>query len=289
MKPFYIVAAVLAAMFWASCNIINPPEKTPTYVHIDSFAFNQPSAGLGSASHDITSVFVYYNHNPIGFFDLPVTFPVITSGDSGVITVSPAVTINGLYSFQSPYVYYSADTVILKTNPGKVFNYLPTTGYLIPFTHVPWSDNFDNGNDFTNVDSSDKRSLITDHAPADAFEGAVGRVDLSGPDTAAFIVAAGHPFKMDVNGQTYLELNYKCSATFQIGVSSISPVLGDGSQFLVGANPSPNVWKKLYVSLQTVAQQYPNSQYYILIKFMVPPGQSGGFVLLDNLKVVGDE
>jgi len=273
-----------------SCNVINPPEKVPTYVHIDSFAFRTPPASLGTASHAISSVYVFYNNNPVGFFDLPATFPVITTGDSGVITVSPAVSVNGLYNFQSPYKYYSDDTMVLKTNPGKITNYLPTTGYLIPYTHVPWLNNFDNGVDFLNSDTGvDKRTIKQDNAPADLFEGAVGRVDLNLPDTSSFIVSSQHPFTMDVNGETYLELNYRCSATFQIGVQAFGSNNGDGMQLLAGGNPSPNQWKKLYISLQTVAQQYPNGQYRILIKFLVPDGQSGGYVLLDNLKIVGDQ
>jgi len=289
MKPFHIIVALLLGSCWMSCNVINPPEKVPTYVHIDSFAFRTPPASLGTASHAISSVYVFYNNNPIGFFDLPATFPVITTSDSGVITVSPAVAVNGLYNFQSPYKYYSDDTMVLKTNPGKITNYLPTTGYLIPYTHVPWQNNFDNGIDLKNVDSGDKRQIVLDNNKADIFEGSAGRVDLNLPDTNQFIVSASHPFTIDVNGQTYLELNYKGTATFQIGLYAINSTNGDGEQFLAGGNPSPNQWKKLYVSLQTVAQQYPNGQYYILIKFLVADGQSTGYVLLDNLKVVGDQ
>jgi len=282
MKSFYIVTAFLLGMFWMSCKIINPSEKIPTYVHIDSFAFRQPSAGQGTASHDITSVSVYYNNNPVGFFDLPATFPVITTGDSGVLTLSPAVTVNGLHDFQSTYQYYTFDNKILKTNPGKVATMLDTTGYNT-LAHFPWSDDFESGNGFTDFVGG---TLVVDTNAADVFEGhRCARIDMK-PDSTFYAVAAGTRFSMDPAGQTYLELNYRCSTPFEIGVRAFDATsTGDVNVFLVGGNPNPNGWKKMYISIQAVAQQYPNSQYSILIKGLQG---TGGYILLDNLKVVGD-
>jgi hypothetical protein len=281
MKSFYIVTAFLLGMFWMGCKMINPSEKIPTYVHIDSFAFRQPSAGQGTASHDITSVSVYYNNNPVGFFDLPATFPVITTGDSGVLTLSPAVTVNGLHDFQSTYQYYTFDNKILKTNPGKVATMLDTTGYNT-LAHFPWSDDFESGNGFTNIGGG---NLVVDTNAADVFEGhRCGRIDMQ-PDST-FLAVAGKSFSMDPGGQTYLELNYRCSTAFEIGVQALNSTGGDATVFLVGGYPNPNGWKKMYISIQAVAQQYPNGQYYILIKGLQG---TGGYILLDNLKVVGDQ
>jgi len=284
MKSFYIVTAFLIGMFWMSCKIINPSEKIPTYVHIDSFAFRQPTAGQGTASHDVTSVSVYYNNNPVGFFDLPVTFPVITTGDSGLLTVSPAVTVNGLHDFQSTYEYYTFDNKILKTNPGKVVMMLDTTGYNAK-AHFPWSDDFESGNGFTSLSGG---NLVPDTNAADVFEGhRCGRIDMK-PDSTFYAVAGAY-FSMDPAGLTYLELNYKCSTPFEIGVqvlSSPTSVAADATVLLVGGNPNPNGWKKMYISIQAVAQQFPNETYRILVKGLQG---TGGYILLDNLKVVGDQ
>lgn len=286
MKSFYIVTAFLIGMFWMSCKIINPSEKIPTYVHIDSFAFRQPTAGQGTASHDVTSVLVYYNNNPVGFFDLPVTFPVITTGDSGTLTVSPAVTVNGLHDFQSTYEYYTFDNKILKTNPGKVVMMLDTTGYNAQ-AHFPWSDDFEAGNGFSALSFD---SLKADTSAADVFEGhRCGRIDMQ-PDSLC-VILADKSFSMNPAGLTYLELNYKCSTPFEVGVQVINTsVVGhnviDANIFIVGGNPNPNGWKKMYISIQSVAQQFPNEQYKILIKGLQG---TGGYILLDNLKVVGDQ
>ena len=81
IKHFYyrlIYIAFLLVLVWLGpgCNIINPHEQTPTYIHVDSFVFQYNSAVPFTTSHDIRTVWAYYNNNPVGTFDLPATFPV---------------------------------------------------------------------------------------------------------------------------------------------------------------------------------------------------------------------
>src|ERR1700761_424190 len=86
-KPFFIVRIVqlfilIVSVFSISgCNVINPKEAVPTYIHVDSFRFTPANYELqGASTHDIRTVFAFYNNNPIGVFDLPATFPVIATG-----------------------------------------------------------------------------------------------------------------------------------------------------------------------------------------------------------------
>ena len=62
-------------IIFPACNLINPKEQVPTYLHLDRFTFSNPdSSYTGSSSHDIPSAWVYVNDQPVGTFDLPAPF-----------------------------------------------------------------------------------------------------------------------------------------------------------------------------------------------------------------------
>src|SRR5947208_2212519 len=119
-----------AMLPWWGCNVINPHEPTPTYVHIDSFHFVANPTYVGTTiSHKITTVWAYYNNNPIGEFDLPCTIPVVTNGETGTLELAPGILINGLNSSLTAYPFYTLDTFRLPTMPGKIVNHTPVTEF----------------------------------------------------------------------------------------------------------------------------------------------------------------
>ena len=54
---------------------------------------------------------------------------------------------------------------------------------------------------------------------------------------------------------------------------------------IAGFNPT-NTWQKIYVSLGDLVQTYYGGKYTLCFTAGVPPGQTSGYVLLDNIKIV---
>ncbi len=106
-----LIFTAICVLFFQDCNVINPPEKTPTYIHIDSVHVNiNPYLTNVSASSNITCIWVYYNENPIGTFDLPATIPVMTTSDTGVgqLQIAPGIAVDGLNNLLGVYPFYRA-------------------------------------------------------------------------------------------------------------------------------------------------------------------------------------
>jgi len=290
MKLKYLVIFLLGGIYLSGCKTTYSSAPVPTYVHIDSFSFSSNPgdyAKYGSISHSINYVWAFYNNNPVGVFQLPVTFPIITSGSQGSLLLEPGITINGLTSFETPYPFYTADTSTLITNPGKIKNTQPITGYNQAAT-MRFIDDFEFGTQFTRYSSGSPDSIVKVTDPSMVYEGkGAGYIDLkSTADSSEIISQKGFPMPA---GDAYLEINYKCSVPFYIGGAG-TDANGDifPAYYLIGIRPS-DTWKKLYVSLQTLEATYTQATtFYITIKTSVPSGQTSGYVLLDNIKVFTD-
>ncbi len=290
MKLKYLVILLLGGLYLSGCKNLYTPASVPTYVHIDSFSFrSKPDdyAKYGSASHDINYVWAYYNNNPVGVFQLPVTFPIITNGSQGSLLLEPGITINGLTSFETPYPFYTADTSTLITNAGKVNYVQPATGYNQAAT-MRFIDDFEFGTQFTRYSSNSTDSIVKVTDPSMVYEGkGAGYINLkTTSDSSEIISQKGFPLPA---GDAYLEINYKGTLPFYIGGAGTD---ANGNiypaYYLIGVKPS-DTWKKLYVSLGTLESTYTQATtFYITIKTYVPSGQTSGYVLLDNIKVFTD-
>ena len=87
-------------------------------------------------------------------------------------------------------------------------------------------------------------------------------------------------------GESFLELNYKCSVPFVVGLYNTLNNNVDVFEYLqTGVKPS-DTWKKIYLELGSYTSKYPGKNYKLLIQAVLPEGQANGYVLLDNVKVV---
>jgi len=281
LKYFSVVAAVLYVM--AGCNIINPSEPTPTYVHIDSFAWNTAAERHGlSISHNITNVFVYYNDNPIGNFDLPCTFPVITQGDSGTLTVFPGVVLNGQNNFLAKYPFYQSYDLGLKTQPGKVVNVHPITAF-----NVYMSDTIiSNFNTIVGFGLASGTTPIAQHVDvANSSDGTpFGQISLrTATNDTASEDSSRIQFPIPITSQSIIEFEYKNTKPFYMGLQS--NVLGVISykSYLVGLQPSDH-WQKFYMTAGDFASQFTGSTYTLFIKTSLDPGDTAGQVQIDNIQ-----
>ncbi len=269
----FFVIALLSS--W-NCNIINPPEKTPTYITIDSFSFDTlPNTGTGSQK--ITSAFVFYNNNSVGTFELPATIPILADAP-GKLFIAPGVTYSGLNNYQFQYPYFRFDTTSIEPGINKTFN--PTTSYYSTALPNFLMEDFELGNTFIQKSGDTTLSRVND--PNLVFEGSgAGYLYLKAPQHFAESIMS-QTFRAQADA--YIELNYKCSIPFDVGLFAISQNGQDGGFYFSGFKPR-DTWNKVYIGTQDFINTYPNREYRIMISAALG-GEASGYVSIDNIKVV---
>lgn len=274
-------------LFFQGCNIINPPEKVPTYIHVDSFIMD-PNPYLSTSnvttSHQITSVWAFYNGTAIGAFDLPATFPVMTNADTGTgqLTLEPGIDVNGQNNTVGPYPFYQNDISTFTIQPGKIINYIPHTSFFNN-TKVTKLSYFDGPVGFSLWAGNIPMVKVND--PSLVFPGCIGAGSITLVNVGdSSIDSSVTPFVIPP-GAAYIEFNYKNDIPFYIGLqANLSSFISAQPFYLEGIKRS-NTWQKFYFYLTDFANEYKGTSYNLYIK-AVYPGQTGGRILLDNIQLV---
>src|SRR5688572_13194974 len=107
MRVKALIAAILLAFAMQSCNIINPAEKVPTFVRLDSIRVTTDSlVKTGTPSSKISSAWVYVNNDIVGVYDLPASIPLLIDANASV-AIAPGINYTGLKDYQSIYPFYT--------------------------------------------------------------------------------------------------------------------------------------------------------------------------------------
>ena len=275
-----LIFLFFCCLIWQSCKVINPEEQVPTYIHVDSFMFKDCLTGV-TTSHQITSVAVYYNNAPIGFFDLPATIPILATG-RGELGLAPGVAVNGFNSLAIAYPFYRTDTASFTAQPGKVINYTPTTCFYSD-TKVQARWNFEGNTGFARW--SGNRDIQTVQDPALVFEGhGTGSIVLTAVgDSSVDSTTKTFPIP---KGSAFIEFDYKSTVPFYVGLqANLSTYASSQPYFLAGIYPSDH-WQKFYLNVADFNGQYQGTSYNFYVKAVLDGGQKTGQLLIDNIQLV---
>lgn len=270
----------LSAFMWQGCNIINPVEKVPTYIHIDSFTFNNYFPGV-TTSHNIIGVSVYYNNSAVGFFDLPATIPIVADGH-GELELSAVVPVNGLNSINVAYPFYRIDTFSFDAQPGKILYCHPHTGFTAPSKINKYSD-FSGNTFFARWGGNKDLTLASDDS-----------LKFEGTPTGTVLLSAAGDSSVDSStivfpipaGQAFLEFDYKSEVPFYVGMQGLlAGVVSTTPYYLMGIKPSAT-WKKFYLNAADFNGQLKADEYRLYLKINLGEGQTRGRFLIDNIQLV---
>jgi hypothetical protein len=284
MKLQFLAAAVLLCCVWQSCNIINPKEKVPTYIRLDSFSVKTNDySRTGSVSSKITGAWVYVNNSLIGAFEIPSTVPIIIDNKS-TVSIAPGIDFGGLKNYMATYPFYTFDTFQVSPSNGSIITHSGVIKYS-DAANFRWIGDFETGNKFQKVNTAtvSDTSMVRISSADKVFEGGA---------SGYIYMDSNHPTSENIStdditipsGEAYLEVNYKCNTTLNIGLQTV--VSGDIKyEYLMGIKPNEN-WNKLYLNLSSFTGKYKGTAYHIMIKSGLQDGQSNAYVLFDNFKVV---
>jgi len=276
----YITGLTIILFALNGCKPSSSNNGVPTYIHIDSFTLKPGSLPLTSSSA-IEAVWVYWNNSPIAIVDLPATVPLLAT-EPGVLSLGPGINLNGQFNFMVLYPFYKSDAFNITPNPGNVITLNPTTSFLSAVKYKVIS-NFNGGTSgFKLASGTTEMVIVTDSLK---FEGnGSGMIKLRRPNDTLCEDSCTTTFNIPANKDAYIEINYKNTIPFSIGLKSTFQTYSY-MRYLTGAFPSAT-WKKFYISVRDFVGHYPGDTYSLYIKATLPEGVSEGTVLLDNIQLV---
>lgn len=288
--------AGLTLLAGAGCELINPAEDVPAYLHLPRIAYS-PGDPQATITGDPRDAWVYVNDKLLGTFELPATVPVLASGDTKV-NVYPGVIVDGRPGVRFIYPFYSATERRVTLTPGQ------TTEFPVATSVDPAKTDFYVATDFqdpgslgfrqpTSLNGVQYELLPVDVAPDDSlyFAGANGRIGVVPGQ-----VGKEEPFYMESDfigtlpqrGKgVYAELNYRATMPFQVGISWRVTASGTPNRDAQLTVFPKRTWTKLYVDLTDEVSYVNNpAALFRLTIIGVPSGAAGEYVALDNVRLL---
>lgn len=267
-----------------SCNIINPKEKIPTYIQLDSVTLISTKPEIhGSVSQKITDVWVYYNREIVGGYQLPAKVPILADG-KGQIQVLAGIWDNGLSGTRTKYPFYTVDTFTFDAKPTETIKHNPIFYYRTSDTPSVkyFIESFEQGNSF--LPNNSDTTFVKTNLPSEVFEGDwSSKVELH--DTVkSFSSITTQEFMIPPNRECYMELNYKSDIPFTVAIQinyNGSTITSD----VIGIN-SKNYWNKIYLNLKGYASSFQYGKFKIILYGSLPDGVSNSKTLIDNFKII---
>jgi hypothetical protein len=296
---FKIVLLLLISFSISSCATFDPPVVVPVYGHIDSIHFVVPfdsMAKQGSPSAKITYAWVYLDNNPVGAFQLPCTFPMITGNGVHSIEVYPGITPVDGTSAASIYPFYQYYSVTLNLQQGSTYKIKPTS------TYYKWSQ-FPLMENFSEAPGGQPIHVINYHGGGNASAGSQTTMLVTDNPNITFdrhggsgmaIVNQSHNYYIGITNPpvalptlttpVYVELNYRATTSFAIGLfeddtaTQIQPVI---------IYPTAT-WNKIYVTLNSTISEYSIQPYHIYFAMArdSTDGHTADTLLLANIKIL---
>jgi hypothetical protein len=236
--------------------------------------------GQGSANHKITDLWLYVNGKFQGVYPVGNIMPVPSNGQTARIEIFAGIKNNGISDTRIYWSFYELLRIDTLVENGKTIDRAFTFKYNANTTFT-LNESFDDSG-FTVRKSDISDTIFNVIASADSFEGKSIELGLTGSHKVAQIESSGDGFALPLgSGNVYLELNYKCTHEFVVGL------LGNNNyeKPVITLNPTDE-WNKIYIQLSTAVSSPPTSNKYKVYFRLLKKTSSDPKVFLDNIKLV---
>ncbi|MFH0866835.1 MAG: hypothetical protein V1904_11620 [Bacteroidota bacterium] len=267
-----------------SCDIINPEEPVPSYIHIDKFNLST-TIEQGSNSSRISDAWVYVDDQLIGAFELPATMPVLFEGVHKVM-VKPGIKVNGIAGTRAIYpfyTYYSLDIILI---PDSVITVNPSITYNAETVFI-WKEAFEDGG--ISIETTPFSDTIIEktlpNAP-EVFEGNYSGIIHLDDNHTLFEGRSINSFDLP-GGDTpvFLEMNYKTESEIYMGLFANSSTQSDPVGILT-LNKS-STWNKIYINLKNAINSSTSAtDFQVFFHIEKSSDVTNSVILLDNIKLV---
>jgi len=268
-----------------SCEIINPEEEIPSYIHIAKINLSTNYATEGTNSHKITDAWVFIDDELLGAYELPVTFPVLKEGKH-ILKIRAGIKVNGIAATRDKYPFYDFYIDTINLVKGNIIEVNPVVKYFLQGITFAWKEDFEIGNSLTKTSNSDTIIQLIDADTSIGYLGNKSAAIYLDNTHAFFETTSSGQFELPKGPPVYLEINYKCNNEFVVGIfkNTLSQSIQLQPSLYIN---SSNDWNKIYVNLtndvkaQTDAVSY--EVYFGVIKDESEPYPE---IYLDNIKLL---
>ena len=286
MRP---IAIFLLFLLITGCSKLKDKQKAPEafFMQSETVSVSPSSTVQGTGSHKITDIWYYVNNQFKGAFPVGKIYPVPSSGNTQ-ITLYGGIMNNGISSTRQPYEFYEPIVIDTTVNPGTLvkrdlsFRYKTATKFhfVEPFEgfgSVTGTSIKTSGNSDTTFQILD----LDDNASYDVFEGKKCMYFAVDNDKKVAMFETTIPYSLPKGGApVYLEINYKASQPFDVGVLS-----GSILQYAITVNGTDG-WNKIYIQLSAAVstlQSNTCSLYFRAFHDGTAPVQN---FWIDNIKIL---
>ncbi|MFC2086400.1 hypothetical protein ACFLQ9_01625 [Bacteroidota bacterium] len=263
-----------------SCDIINPPEKVPAYVKIDSVIISDAIRSMG-----IVDVWINIDGNAAGVFEIPAFFPLIAeTGEE--IQIRAGIKSNGMVEDRIIYPFYTMHVESPEFIEGETVSITPVFDYFEET--VIYGQDFEGFGDLSHfyleaTSSSDTSLIIT--AQNAIYGGKCGAIFLEG-DVKKYFGRFSADFNLEKNGSpVFMEIDYKCNNDFNVGLYANHTVVTN--QISVMTIFKSEKWNKIYIEMTGILQSNQNANSF---GFFIEANKSyeveKAEIYLDNIKLI---
>lgn len=279
--------AIFLLILFIGCN--KEKHKAPEAFFIKpegiSLAVSNPSL-QGTTSNKITDIWYYVNGQFKGAYPIGRLLPIASTGATE-LAFFPGIKNNGISATRVPYEFYNAIYIDTSVSPGTIVNRNFQFQYKSSAV-FRWMENFEGFGTVTGI--SIQKSNTTDttftilnkstNPSADVYEGNKCLYFAVDDNRRLAQFESVAQFPLPKNGATvYLEMDYKCTAGFEIGVYA-----GSSYWSIAGINTS-EYWNKIYIRLsEGVSNLQGNCGWYV--RTFKNDGAAVNEFWIDNLKIV---
>lgn len=274
---------ILIVFMLNSCQWMYKDPVIPAYIEIPAFSVNV-QASQGTASHNITDVWVFVNGKKLGAYELPAKFPVVYVGNSK-IEIFAGVKLNGTAATRAIYSFIERFTINMELFPDSVHVINPVSKYMDGL-NFEIMENFESvGYVFQETERSDT-SIIKITDPNHVFEGNASGVVYIDKTRKLFETKSLETFRPKNAGDyVFVELNCKSDVPFFVGIYSNHLTMS--KQHPVAVITPSKTWKKLYVNLTPTLIREANAvNYNLFIATQLEENTTSGALYLDNIKLI---
>ncbi|HPQ09036.1 MAG TPA: hypothetical protein PK995_07385 [Bacteroidia bacterium] len=285
---FFFLGIILIFIFNTHCNKSKLKAPVPFYLNIPSVSVYTVS-GQGTTNHKITEIWIYENGQFKGVYPIGRNIPI--TSQPARIKMFAGIRKDGLSALRIIYPFYAPIEIDTTANENQIlyrslsFNYKSGINF-------KWMEDFENfggigGITIVKGTGSDTNLIILDKSvnpSADVFEGnKCMKIVTDANRPYAYLVSA-NTYTLSYDA-TYLELNYKCNQSFEIGL--YSGVLVKSVITLVSTNGE---WNKIYLDLtpylSLMGGTSTNNNIGIYFKVTKESSVSQAEILMDNIKLI---
>jgi hypothetical protein len=280
------VALFSVGLCSSGCELINPDEQIPAFLRMEEYAIST-TGDQGYPVHSLTDAWVYHEEQLIGVYELPSSIPILSEGATP-LRIKPGMRVSGQVGQRSSHPFLNDLTPTISLFPDSHVVYNPTVTYKDAAV-FKWLESFE-GAGLSLVATALNQGTLTRIQGEEAFAGQSLRMSLSGSNQLLMecATALAYPLKR-AGAPIILEFSYRNNNRLYVGLISGTPTGVKQTTILV-LNPSPDVWKHVYVSVgETVSSSSlaNASGHQVFFGFIRDEGVTGeAYAIIDNIKLI---